>query len=37
MSLTLRAPWPITVAVMAVALNAIAADKGRETLRGEVR
>ncbi|WP_374503463.1 hypothetical protein [Zoogloea sp.] len=35
MSLTLRAQWPLAVAVMAIALNAIAADKGWGTLRGE--
>lgn len=36
MSLILRARWPTAVAVMAIALNAIAADKGWVTPRGEV-
>ncbi len=35
MSLALHARWPIAVAVMAAALNTIAADKGWGTLRGE--
>jgi hypothetical protein len=34
-NLALRARWPIAVALMAVTLNAIAADKDRGTLRGE--